>query len=232
MTDCKHKKIYGFHIVNKNIVNVLDVLSKVLEKYKLNVANIATSPLDVKGPNALFVAIDFTGSDASPNNVIEELSSADGVVDVKLVEPVFGGRYLYDYCCRSVVGLYDERIIMLGRANISGLLVGLRKRFGGDVISALYYDVWFEVGRKACELYVSPVDHASVDMLIELLNALFVSHGWISRMTLTSVGKGKIVLNVEGSFECEYLKDIVNESASHIFRGALGGFSQCTSSLL
>ena len=88
------------------------------------------------------------------------------------------------------------------------------------------------IGRKACELYFSPVDHASVDMLIELLNALFVSHGWISRMTLTSVGKGKIVLNVEGSFECEYLKDIVNEAASHIFRGALGGFSRCTSSLL
>ena len=213
-----NRRIYGFHAEILNVPGVLNKIVEIFAEEKLNVVGLLHSRLTFQAEASVFIAVDFMDTKVEPEKFVEKISAIDEVKNVELIHPVKG--YLADGKLFPFT-LNTTRIICLGPANLRGLFVEFRKRFGDTAVASILYMIGKEVGKRAAEVYAKEdLGKGTLQDALEYGMVTLLGFGW-ARMefTIENAYEARVILH--RNFECEVLKGNIEEpkATSYYVRG-------------
>ena len=211
--------VVGFEIVLYDVPGVLEKVFSIISDYNLNIYHVETCFR--RGEEyGLFIAVDFTGKDVSPEKLIEEFKKKEFIKDA-IVSPRFKNLiYPSKFCPMDLGGI---RSIIVAEASMKGIIEGIKEEMGEEVGNAFLYRMGYEIGRKAYKLYAEKLGIKDFDEGIKVLKALARGAGWGDPKELIKKND-KIIVKAEHLWECEMQKGKVDKSASHLIRGIFTGF--------
>lgn len=217
------KNWYGYELL---VINKPGAIFKIGEEFaKRNVNIVLFSHSDTKSDTALlFVVGDFTKSNTDPHHLVGILNDKrDIVLDVKFADVT--GDIIYSYKMFPLL-LDGVRVILFGPANMSGLVLELRRHMDPDIATGLLYHLGYTVGITTFNYYMKPRGYGVTDLekILDMLRAILMAYGWcrISSHKIDIV-EGKIVLEIEDLWECNVLKLANLSLGSSYFKGVMDG---------
>ena len=212
------KKVVGFHMVVLNIPGVLEKLTDIFYSFNLNIVGIAfSSSIKREEETGLFIAADFGGSNISPVDLKSKIKSIREIKDIKIIKPIAGiliDPYFYP------IESAGTRAILLGRANVMGLMKIFRERYGTEVARMVFYNVGYQVGKEVYKIYFKGKE-ISLEEILKLLENILVGFGW--GYVETKLKGNFIIIKINEYWECEAVKGEYKTSQGHLMRGILTG---------
>ncbi len=215
----KEKRIFG--ILAELSQNAW--LSRFLDAIESRGGRIINISMSKEGPErVVFVAVECEY--CSADDIVRSVEAVDGVLNVRVIYPVAGGRLLYDPTTSHFeFGTTGCRTVLFGRASVGALINGLFTKFGSSA-GSLLYNIGLDIGRRVYEAYVERFGVTSVDIALEILKALLVSAGWVSDLEVVSRSFSSVTFSVYNSFEC-FMRRGSREKSSNLVRGVLAGYT-------
>jgi predicted hydrocarbon binding protein len=204
------------------------VLNKIVEIFaneNLNVVSVLHSRLTLQAEATTFIAVDFTDAKVEPEKLLEKILTLEEVKRAELVHPVKGylvNEKLFPFTVNTT------RIICFGPANLRGLFVEFRRKFGDTAVASILYMIGKEVGKRAARVYVKEnLGTGSLKDALEYSKAMLLGFGW-ARVTFLIKNLKRASVILHQNFECEVLKGNIEEKkpTSYYVRGAFEGFIQ------
>ena len=211
--------IVGFEITLSNVPGALEKIVSIISGYKLNIYHVETC-FRRDDIYALFIAIDFTNKEVSPEKLLEEFKKEDVVKDIA-ISPKFKNVIYPSRFCPMDLG--SIRAIIVAEANMRGIIDGIKEEFGEESGDAFLFRMGYEIGRKAYRLYAEKLSIKDFDEGIEVLKALSRGARWMDLKEITREDN-KIIIRVERLWECELQKGRVDKPASYLVKGIFTGF--------
>ncbi len=217
------KNRYAFELIVENKPGIIFKIGELFSNKNVNIIHFTHSDANFNEA-AIFVVGDFTGADISPEDIYEKLrEEVPGVKEVKYAGKVgnyFFSKHLYP------ITVDGKRVVMFGPANITGLLLGLRRNLGYAAPNILEH-IGFSVGEELYKYYLKSRDLTVTDLphILELLRVLLITYGWgvVKKAVHTD---GNIVFEVDDLWECHFYKKLgVNDSSRYVLGIFKGLFS-------
>lgn len=215
----ENDKVYGYDIVLFNRPGALKFVSSLPEKYSLNIEYIETC-FKSKEKYGLFIVIDFTDKEASPDDILMEFkNNREYVYEVSISPAVYNIIFPSNFYVKDLGGV---RAILLGMESMKGIIQGIREQIGHGASSVLLYHLGCSVGREIYNTYVKPmgIKQFSDGMF---LKTMFRGAGWADIIGCEK-SEEKIIIKFKKLWECEIQKGFVDKPSSHFTRGVLAGF--------
>lgn len=218
------KRLSGCLIKLKPRVGAAAELASIPAKHGVKIVYLAFPPQLNKSAAAL-AFLDFTESDATPEELAEEARRLEFVEDVKIINPRFQG-FIAD-TASSALTMGGSRAIVLSLEGLRGLLVNLRERMGSGAEAILYFS-GFEVGREWCKKYSAMSERLGIRDVrgkAYLAADMFMSTGYGAVEILKfEEGHPYVLVRIHRCAECELGRG-AGKPFSQFIRGALAGFA-------
>ena len=216
----REKDIVGFELVLKNVPGTLKAIATIPEKYGLNIEFIETCSVAEETYN-LFLAIDFTNSNISHEELLEEFKKEEKVVTVNIAPSLYNMIYSSRFCSKNLGGV---RAILCGIGTMQDLIEGIREEFGEESGNAFLYHIGYGIGKKIYEIYGGEMKIKNINEAATLLKALANGGAWGDTKEYNiDMEEGKIMVRITELWECEIQKNRRKHS-SNLIRGILAGF--------
>ena len=214
------KNRYAFELIVENRPGVIFKIGELFAMKNVNIIHFTHSDASYDEA-AMFVVGDFSGASVSPQDLYTELKeSVPGVKDVKFAGKV--SNYFYSKHLFPIT-VDGNRVVMFGPANISGLLLGLRRNLGYAAPNILEH-LGFSVGEELYRYYIKSknLDESNITAILDLLGVLLITHGWgVVRKAVCE--DEKIILEVDDLWECYFYKRFGVEDTSRYVLGIING---------
>ena len=214
------RNLVGFEITLSNSTGALRIIASIPEKHGLNINFIETCSV-VEDTYNLFLAIDFTDSKTSPEELLKEFREEECVFEVSIAPTLQDMIYSSRFCVKDLGGV---RAILCGTATMHGLIEGVREEFGEESGDAFLYHIGFGVGKEIYEIYGKIINLKNIEEAAILLKALADGLAWGNIQDYKiDMENDVITVKVLGLWECELQKKRKKHSGNFV-RGILAGF--------
>lgn len=215
----RERRVVGFEFTLCNIPSALEGVLSTISGYNLNIYYIETC-FRTDDEYGLFMAVDFTGADISPEKLLEEIKKKEYVKDV-IISPRFKNIiYPSRFCTMDLGGI---RAIIIAVANMRGIIEGIKKELGEEIGNTFLFRMGYEIGRMAYMIYAEGLGITKIDEGIEILKALGRGSRWLEILEYM-VREDKIIIKTMKSWECEIQKEKADKPVSQYIRGVFAGF--------
>ena len=214
------RDLVGYEAVLPNIPGAIRYLASITEKYGLNIVYIEECTVS-EGDDLFFIVVDFTNKDIDPEMLLKEFQKNKKYVTKVEISPSFKNIIFPKYFCVKTLG--GLRVILMGLANMKGLLGGLKKQLGGEAASSFIYHLGYGVGKELYDIYSKFTKIEGPEEGIKLLEALTKGAGWCELISY-SIKEDMIVLKVGRLWECEIFEGKADKPTSNYVRGMLVSF--------
>ncbi len=214
------KNLVGYEVVLPNIPGALRCLTSITEKHGLNIVYIEECRVS-EGNDLFFIVVDFTDKDVDPETLLNEFKKERKYISHVEISPTFKNMIFPRNFCVKLLG--NHRVILMGFANMMGIINGLKKQFGEGAASSFLYHLGYGVGRELYDTYSKYTEIEGPEDGIKLIDALTKGASWCKIIDY-SIKDDKIILKVGMLWECEMLKGRVDKPASNYVKGILVGF--------
>ncbi len=219
-----NRKLSGFSIITKNVPGILANVGKVCADRNINIVNIITSAEQIIGGNAhIFLIVDLTDTNVSPEELKFELSKISNIVSIEIVEPF--ANFIIDNT-HFPLTLYGgkSRAIIIGEHVMKGFLFGLMQQLGEPISQITLWNMGYGSGKEIWDL-IYEWRKAAVKELVELFLKISVALGWFSKYEITeySAINKYAKIRVWDNWECQ-IKGMRGKAESHFVRGVFAGF--------
>lgn len=217
------RRLYGFLIKAKIRPDVLSKLSAIPAEHKVVIPYLAYSA-DESGETATALAfLDFTNSDASPEELVRKVKQYDFVEEVIIIKPKING-FIADTVSK-MLAVSGDRAVIFREPGYKGLVAGIRK-FGPGIEAFLYYlgvEAGLEFGKKHREAGEKLGIIKPEEIYRIISESLFNCVGYGLMKTVKIKAKPPYaVIRVHNCFECE-LGIGAEKPFSHLVRGMIAG---------
>ena len=209
----------GFELVLADMPGALSRISCIPEEHNLNIRYIETCFRSNREYD-LFMAIDFSESEVSPEEILEEFRENEYVLDATIAPRFKNIIYPSKFCIKDLGGV---RGILCGVATMKGIIRGVKEEMGEEVGNTFLYHMGYDIGREVYRIYAEPLDIREFGDGVKVLKALGRGAGWTEIKEYWMEGS-KITIRTERLWECEMQKELVDKPASHFVRGLFAGF--------
>lgn len=214
------KNRYGFELIVENKPGIIFKIGELFATNNINIIHFTHSDAGYDEA-AIFVVGDFTGADVSPEELyIKLFENIPGVKDVKYAGKVVNYHYSRHLFPITVDG---RRVVMFGPANISGLLMGLRRNLGYAAPNILEH-LGYSVGEELYHYYIEPRNLGinNIQTILDLIGVLVITYGW-GVIKRTSISEDKITMEMEDLWECYFYKQFGVDDTSRYVLGMING---------
>ncbi|MEM2275855.1 MAG: V4R domain-containing protein [Thermoproteota archaeon] len=192
-----------FH--NKNVIELSGFINLDLERDEI-----------IKG-----ILIDVSRSNGSLAEIVEDIESIDGVLEVKFSDNVLNGLIIDELFFPLTVG--GERSFTLRVESFGAILKRLYEKFGTGA-AVILYEMGLGMGESKFKSVVNRY-HVDKQTAVKIILAERSAKGWcITRLEELNT-RGAIVL-AQDLFECMPFRDKQDKPISQLFRGYLTGIFQ------
>jgi predicted hydrocarbon binding protein len=212
------ERVVGFEFTLSNVSTTLKRITSIISEYNLDIYHIETC-YKSRDEYRIFIAIDFTDKDISTEKLLEEFEKQENVKNVVVSPRVKNIIYPSKFCS---IDLGSIRGIIIGKANMEGIIEGIKEEFGEEVGNTFLFRMGHEIGRKAYKLFAEKLGIHSFDESMEVIKALARGAGWCDIKEVIR-RDDKIIIRVEHLWECELQKGKTDKPASHLVRGIYVG---------
>jgi len=213
------KRVEGFELILNNVPNGLRELGSIISKYSLDIYYIETC-FKTEDGYCLFMVIDFTKGVITPEELLEEFRRIEyvgnAIISPRFKNVVYPSR-LYP------IDLGGVRGIIIAEANMEGIIRGIENELGKKIGDTFLFRIGYATGKEFYKLYGRRLNIADINESIKVLEALGLGAKWLE-LKEHSITDNKIILRIDGSWECEILKGKTDKPASNYIRGLFTGF--------
>ncbi len=217
------KNIHALELVVKNRPGILYVIGKKFKDRNINVLHLMHSDTTKDIVN-IYVVGDFSEATSSPDELIMEFMEEKDLF-IKVSHAKKALNFIFSTSLFPIM-INFNRVVVIGPAFIEGILHNLRKNLGHEMALSILYHLGFSIGQQGFTRYAVPfkITTKKLDDLMELINALFVSHGW-AKLKSYEIRENEIIMDFEDNWECSF-QDKEDAFGSHFFKGVLAGIFQ------
>ena len=214
------KELVGFEITLKNVPGALNKITNILREYYLNIDYIETYS-KAEDEYTLFIAVDFKDSRTSPREILGRFKDEKEYVKEASIAPHFKNIiYPSKFYPMDIGGM---RAILLGLADMKGLVEGIKEELGKKAGESLLYHLGYATGRKLHSIYAAPLKVNEIEEGVILLKALVRGERW-GEITDYEIKEDKVIIKLEKLWECEIHKNKTNTPSGNYLKGILTGF--------
>jgi|Deesub1362A_J573_1020465.scaffolds.fasta_scaffold00012_134 predicted hydrocarbon binding protein len=214
------RDLVGYEAVLPNVPGAIRYIASITEKYGLNIVYIEECTVS-EGNDLFFIVVDFTDKDVDPEMLLKEFRRNKKYVTSVEMSPSFKNVIFPRYFCVKTLG--GLRVILMGFANMKGLLNGLKKQLGEEASSSFIYHLGYGVGRELYDIYSKYTPIEGPEEGVKLLEALTKGASWCELISYSIKGD-KIILKLGKLWECEMLRGMADKPTSNYVRGMLVSF--------
>ncbi len=221
-----NRKLCGFIVEAEPKPGVLSKISAVPAAYNAVILCVSYSMPSLKDKTIRGLGfVDLTNTNISAEKIAEEMRNLKGVKKVEVIQSPIEG-FIADACFHRIL-MGGERAIILRKWGYSGLISGVRERFGTGGEAFLYYfgfEAGIKYGRSHMEIglklgLADPIKIAQL-ICVHLFNS--VGFGKLKIMEIKA-DPPKAIFRIYDSFECELgLKS--GKPYSQLIRGMIAGY--------
>jgi len=218
----KGRELVGFEVTLNNRPGSLSQLASIPKKLNLNIDYIETLSKS-EDKYELFMIIDMTNTDISPEDFLKELRESKGYIIEASIAPSLKDIIYPSKFYVKTVG--ESRYIYIGEELMKPFATGIKHVLGREAGESFLYHYGIGVGRELFRSYAENRKIQGLEDSISLLKALFNAHAWANIKGYEYDDKS-ILLHLENLWECESQRDVDNMSGrgSHLVRGIISGF--------
>ena len=163
------RDLVGFEVTLFNIPGALEYIASVTKRKGLNIFYIENCFRDEKY-YGLFIAVDFTDSQYSPVDLINDfirnkMYVADVVISPSLDDIIFPSKL----CVKNLGGM---RAILMASGSMRGIILGIKKELGEESGETILYHLGYDMGEELYKIYAEPRGIKDIRKGIMLLEAL------------------------------------------------------------
>jgi len=218
------RKLCGFLIEAKTGRGVFRRIMRLIEERKVDLKLVHYQSESPKGDKNIFVLIDYTECEISPEELAEEIRRSRDVVTVELIEPRIKGLIADTVSNPLTIG--GIRAIITFFPAYRGLIRDVRERFGSGGAVFLYY-AGFEIGKELARVARNMGRRLEVTdplrIVRDIICSLYDAAGWgLTELIEFKSEPFYMHIRIYNSFECE-LGLGTGEPYSHLVRGVIAG---------
>lgn len=218
------RKLSGFSIIAKNVPGILANVGKTCADRMINIVSVITSAEQIVGGDAhVFLIVDLTESNVSPETLKEELSKINNIISVEIIEPY--ASFIIDNT-HFPLTLYGgkSKAIIIGESVIKGLLFGLTQQLGEPISQIALWNMGYGSGKEIWD-FIYGWRKAAVRELVELMLKIFIALGWFSKYEVIEYSPVNkyAKIRIWDNWECQ-ARGVSGRTESHFIRGVFAGF--------
>jgi len=215
-----NRKMAEFVVELKNIPGAIDKVSKLLGSKNINILSgfHAFYPDKEMGRWSFFV--DLTDVDVDLNELTEQISELDIVLNAVFSEAKFGDLIVDDLHFPMVT--LDKRSVIVQVETFGDMFGRLYEAFGSGA-SVILYEMGVSAGENRAKNVVEEYGVGGLKAA-QIILAERIAKGWgIPNLTEINEHRPNATIEVQDLFECLPFKGKQRETKSHFFRGYLTG---------
>jgi len=218
------RKLCGFLIEAKTGRGVFRRIIRLVEEHKTDLKLVHYQSQSPEGDKNIFVLLDYTECDISPQELAEEIRRSRDVVAVELIEPRIKG-FIADTISNPLT-IGGVRAIITAFPAYKGMIRNVRERFGSGGAVFLYYTgfaIGGEIARAARRIGHRLGVTDPLTIMRDIIGSLQDAAGWgLAELIEFKNEPFYMHIRIYNSFECE-LGLGAGEPYSHLIRGAIAG---------
>jgi len=219
------RRLYGLVIEAISRPGVLADVTRIIADRGLDITYCSTKIVKAEERGMILLFLDFTESDAEPDELVECLRSLEFIERVEVIRPTFEG-FIADMVTFPLT-INSSRAVIMDENILRGLFLGFRERLGSGG-EAMLYHLGLEAGRNRAEYVDRMAVKIGIEGLrerIEIVSGVFRSLGY-GIMELLDLREEPPYVNIRlhSSIECELGRG-AGRPFSQFLRGAIAGFT-------
>jgi len=215
-----NKKIVEFYFKLKNIPGVIEKISSIMAKHKINILSGFHVAYPEKEEAIWSFFADFTNADIGVKEIIERIRSMNVALDMNLNEEKIDGLLIDNFHFPLLV--LNERSITLRVDSLANIIKRLYEVFGSGGATILY-EMGMELGENAVKKTKERYNIKGVEVLKAILIER-ITKGWgIPELEEFNEEKNIAIIRVHELCECIPFKGMKKEANSYFFKGYLTG---------
>lgn len=214
------KNRYAFELIVENRPGIIFKIGELFANKNINIIHFTHSDANYNEA-AIFVVGDFTNAKVSPRDLYAELEkNVPGVREIKHAGKV--GSYFFSKHLFPIT-VDGNRVVMFGPANISGLLMGLRRNMGYAAPNILEH-LGFSVGEELFRYYIESknIPREDIESILNLIGVLLITHGW-GVLKKSEVKERSVTLEIDDLWECYFYRKFGIDDSSRYVLGIING---------
>jgi len=214
------RKIVEFSFKLKNLPGVIEKISSIMAKHKINIlSGFHVAYPDKEEATWSFFA-DFTNSDVEMKEIVERIRSMNFILDMNFNEEKINGLLVDNFHFPLLV--LNERSITLRVDSFANIVKRLYEVFGSGGATILY-EMGMELGENAVKKTKERYNIKGVEVLKAILIER-IAKGWgIPELEEFDEEKCVAIIKVHELYECIPFKGMKKEPCSYFFKGYLTG---------